>query len=158
MASPVRAKLFAVFLLLVAGCALSPRGDDINLAQVSTQQVVARLALYEDSMRRMDYDQSADMFTESGEVSSVGAAAVQGREAIRKFLKSFAAFRILAYSTLADSTAVDGISATQLGVYSQTVIVPAGDTIHVHGRFEALWSHQPNGDWQLQRMHTIPIK
>ena len=56
----------------------------------------------------------------------------------------------------AESTVIDGASAHQTGTYSQAVVVPGGTTVHVRGRFAAVWTRAGGGPWLLTRMATTP--
>ena len=135
--------------LACAACVAPP-------AVPAQQQVAARLAGYEEVMRRMNFDQAANFFTVTGQVSHADAPPIAGREAIRAFLKSFAAYKVLAYHLTVDSTQADGDSATQAGTYTQTVTLPQGNTVQVSGLFETAWQREADGQWRLARMHTMP--
>lgn len=143
-------------LLAFAACSNRPRKTSETPAASPEAQVIAQLANYEGALRQMNYDQVADYFAKTGEIENPGSPSVQGREAIRKFLKSFAGFRILESTARAESTIVDGHSARQAGAYAQTVIIPGGNTVRVRGRFEAHWSQESDGQWRLTRMQTTP--
>ncbi len=146
------------FIFVVVGCA-SPARDTraISTARIE-RQLVVELAHYGEALGQMDYDQVANFFVESGEVTHSGGEPVRGRESIRKFLKSFAEFKVLEYVIRAESTVVEGATAKQTGFFSQTVVIPNGNTVRVRGLFEASWIQGSNGRWNLARMQTAPDK
>ena len=157
-------------------------------AQTASLQADVQRALnaYREGILRSDADGLAALFTANAEVSHGDAPPVLGREAIRLFLKSFSAFRVQEYVLRADTTDVRlatsrtntntntdtntkintninininiNMSATQNGVYQQTVIAPKGAVLKVQGKFVANWVRVSNGtgdaSWQLTRMHT----
>ena len=151
-------------------------------AQPASLQADVQRALnaYREGILRSDADGLAALFTANAEVSHGDAPPVLGREAIRLFLKSFSAFRVQEYVLRADTTDVRlatsrtntntdtstkintniniNMSATQNGVYQQTVIAPKGAVLKVQGKFVANWVRVSNGtgdaSWQLTRMHT----
>jgi uncharacterized protein (TIGR02246 family) len=137
-------------LLLLGGCTAprTPVGPE--------NDVLARLSLYEDGIRRMDFNQVADLFAPEGEVVNPGGAPVRGRETIRRFLRSFAGYKVVENTVRAESTRIDGSSAHQVGTYTQAVVVPGGTTVHVRGRFAADWQREGAGPWLLVRMATTP--
>jgi uncharacterized protein (TIGR02246 family) len=140
--------------LAVLLCALAPAAAAQAPAEA---QLTARLAEYETVVRRMLHDKAAEFFTDKGEVSHADATPVVGREAIRGFLKSFAAYKVLDYKLVADSTQVDGNTARQAGSFAQTVTLPQGNTVQVRGLFEAHWVRDGDtGPWRLARLHTMP--
>lgn len=146
------------FIFVVIGCA-SPAHDTRAISAAGTEQkLVLELANYGEALRRMDYDQVANFFVESGEVTHSGGEPVRGRESIRKFLKSFAEFKVLEYAIQAESIVVEGSAAKQTGFFSQTVVIPNGNTVRIRGRFEASWIQSSNGQWNLARMQTAPDK
>lgn len=77
--------------------------------------------------------------------------------AILAHLKSFSAYHVFADRLTADTTLVHGDSARQTGTFWQRVRIPAGDTVEVHGRFEADWI-KVGPAWRLRRLATAPPK
>jgi hypothetical protein len=47
-------------------------------------------------------------------------------------------------------------SIHQLGLYTQTAILPYGDTIRVKGKIDLWWSKNNHGIWALQKVMTLP--
>ena len=129
--------LLVLAFLIGAGCSSTAREKPTDTAAQRESALVAALARYEGALRRMDFEEVARCFAESGEMSTVGAPPVQGRAAIRAFLEQFADFKILELSVHAEHTAIDGVAAQQSGTYTQTVVVPGAETVHVHGQFDA---------------------
>jgi|GEM_PF-2119025 len=122
---------------------------------LAQQQVLSQLAKYEDAMRRMAYNEIAELFTIDGEILHNSGAPIQGREAIRLFMGSFSNYTMLENVTQAESTEIVGNSARQVGHYSQLVRTPANETVQVMGHFEARWARLRNGDWRIVQMHTL---
>ena len=146
------------FIFVVVGCASPAHDARAIFAAGIERQLVVELAHYEEALSRMDYDQVANFFVESGEVTHSGGEPVRGRESIRKFLKSFAEFKVLEYAIQAESTVVEGATAKQTGFFSQTVVIPNGHTVRIRGVFEASWIQGSNGRWNLARIHTATDK
>jgi hypothetical protein len=99
-------------------------------------------------------DQAADLFDTSAEVSHENSPPVVSQASIRKFLASFADYKVLEYQLNATSTVVGGNTASQHGSYHQKVRTPSGETVEVGGVFEADWIREPKHGWLLHRMHT----
>jgi hypothetical protein len=151
---PLRRRLLLAVSLALTLAALPLAGT----AQIPPEsQVIARLADYEAVMRRMLHDKAADFFIDRGQVSHADATPIVGREAIRGFLKSFAAYKVLDYKLVPDSTEVNGYTARQIGSFAQTVTLPQGNTVQVNGLFQADWVRDSEAvPWRLARMHTMP--
>lgn len=149
---------FGLALMLVLGSCNAPTNNKAApVAELSAERrILAQLAKYEDGVRRMDFDDVADLFVANGKVVNPGRPEVEGRELIRVFLKSFSGYKVIENTDHADSTVVEGKSAQQTGTYAQTVTIPEGDTVHVKGRFEAWWVLDYDGEWRLARMETTP--
>jgi uncharacterized protein (TIGR02246 family) len=145
-------------LVAIAGCVSPVSRTPSRPEQSPEQQVALQLARYEDGIRRMDFDAVADLFAPMGELVNPGTPGVYGREAIRKFLHSFDGFKVLENADHAESVVFDGPSLKQVGTYSQTVVIPGGETVKVHGRFEALWERDDDGRWLLASLKTTLVE
>lgn len=132
--------------------------DNARSLQAATpqQQVLVLLATYEGAMRRMAYDEIAELYAIDGEIVHNNGLPIKGRELIRQFLLSFSNYKVIENVTRAETTEITGNTAQQSGLYSQLVVTPSNQTVHASGKFEARWQRQ-DGDWRLVRMHTTSV-
>jgi len=130
------------------------------LAQTSADSasLTASLEHYARLMRRMAHDSISVLFTPTGELAAPGRPPIVGPAAIDSFLHSFSAYRVLGDSMRQVSLAMRGDTAIQSGTFWQRVQVPAGDTVEVHGEFQAEWVRDGSGSWRLRRLGTAPPK
>ncbi len=119
------------------------------------KQVDKQLARYAESIRRMRFKTTADLFTEEGEIVNPGAEPIHGRETIRGFLDSFSQYRVTAYSIKSGSTVIQYTHAHQEGFYQETLLDPDGHEIKAAGKFLAMWVRDAGGDWYIERMITM---
>ncbi|HUI30488.1 MAG TPA: nuclear transport factor 2 family protein [Candidatus Acidoferrales bacterium] len=148
-----RSNLFlsiAIFVtaLHISACSASKSAADAVRLKGALQR-------YQDLILHMDNDGIADLFAEQGELDNPGESPIQGRESIRKFLKSFTEYKVVEESLDADSTAVAGASATQIVRYHQKVTVPSGKTVEVSGRMKINWIEK-GGRWLILREESLP--
>ena len=98
---------------------------------------------------------AANFYAEQGKVSHGEEPPVNGREAIRKFLNSFAGLKVLDNTLGADSTVLEGRLARQLGHCAQTVVLPDRKVVQVSGAFEDAWDRDSvRQAWKLTCMRT----
>ncbi len=145
--------------LFMAGCAhLSalPGNPPTHQTSGAVEQVDIALARFSRAILRMDSTTIAAQFTENGSMAHQGQQPIVGRAAIKSFLDSFAKFKVLQYDIKATSTSVQYRHATQEGQYSQVVVTPNGNTVHVNGVFAAKWELNSEGVWQISSMRTGP--
>ncbi len=145
---------------LLLGLILGPGLSSAGWAQVSpppgTAPVEDALQHYSLLVAKMANDSIAAMYTADGELAGPGQPPVVGPAAIQAFLQSFAAYRVLTERMTSDSITVQGDTAFQSGRWWQQVIIPAGDTVAVHGGFSAQWLRDSAGEWHLRRMAARP--
>ena len=141
-----RVPLCAVLLLLVAGC----KGDD----SADVVAVQKSLAEYSRLVLQMDHHRIAQFYAADGVLENPGHP-VRGPESIEQFLRGFDAYKVLAYSAVADTTRVHGNQADQAGAYRQRVRLPSSDTVDVHGRFRVEWERS-HGGWLIRSMSATP--
>lgn len=133
---------------LLSGCRSGAARDRATLD--------AALAHYAALVLHMDAHGIAALYAPDGALGNEGQMIVRGPEAIEEYLRGFDAYHVLAYSAVADTTAVLGANGYQAGAYRQRVQLPSRDTVEVHGRFQVEWTRQPDGAWRIQRMRAIP--
>jgi uncharacterized protein (TIGR02246 family) len=143
-------------LIIAAGCGGGGARDRAAGDASDTAAVQARLAEYAQLVRQMDHHGIAQLYAQDGVLGNAGSKGVQGPEAIENFLRGFDAYRVVAYSVVADTTRVNGRAAYQAGSWRQRVRVPKGDTVEVHGRFQLEWVRGPHGSWLIHRLGAIP--
>lgn len=85
-----------------------------------------------------------------------GGPPAVGPAAIRAYLGTFAAYRVLASRLTVDVTRAAADTAVQASTFWQHARLPAGDTVQAHGRFDARWIRTPDGAWLLRRLVTTP--
>lgn len=153
----LRNVLVCMLLTQISGCGfVIVRGVRHAYAEYGKQQkaVAAELARYGGYVRVMENEKVADMFDPEGELSVENETPVVGRGAILKFLNTAPRDTVIDYAVSATTTAVEGTRATQKGHYYQKALSAAGETVQVHGSFEATWAYQRGGQWLISRMHT----
>ncbi len=148
--------------ITICGCQTAPRKNEnapprpvtTMSMQSGEQQVVLQFRRYENAIRYMRYDDAADIFAADGVLEHVGANAVNGREAIRAYLRSFAGYTVLEHSMTIDTSAVADRAAQQAGRYAQRVETPDRTSVKVSGSFNVRWQRSPDGIWQITHMQT----
>jgi uncharacterized protein (TIGR02246 family) len=145
--------LFALAVSLPVGCG---KQSARRRESQSQQEVKIALSQYREAVLKQDSGAITALFEERAAISHGGQRPIVGREKIRKFLQSFAAYRVLSYDIEARSTDVEGDVATQDGNYRQTVVVPDGKTITVRGSIHARWKRH-GGKWLIESMHTASL-
>jgi uncharacterized protein (TIGR02246 family) len=149
-----------VLLLLVT---FSARGGTVPMPKVSPPAVHDARADVESAMQDYarlqavaDSEGLAAFFTQDGELLEPGMDALNGRDAIRKFLNSFADVRIEWASMTSGSIDVWGDAAVQWGSYAQRVTLPGKPAEEHRGRYVAQWSRQASGKWLIRRLMMQP--
>ena len=135
--------LSAALLLPEIACRPTPRA-----------RLDAALAHYAALSAAMAHDSVAALFTDDGELAGGGPAPLVGPAAIAAFLHTFSGYHVLHDELVADSSRIASDTAWQEGTYRQRVVVPAGDTVEVSGRFRITWRDLPKGGWKIRRMET----
>lgn len=137
-------------LNIVSGNAQTPE----KATPEPASEVDSALASYRAAVLEMKSAQIAALFTEQATIAHGEQTPIAGRENIRRFLDSFAGYKVLSYDLKADATAVQDNQATQSGSYAQTVTNPENKTLQVQGTFRARWARQENGAWLIEEMRT----
>jgi uncharacterized protein (TIGR02246 family) len=141
-----RAALCVGLLLLAIGC----KGDTSR----DTAAVKASLDEYSRLVLAMDHHRIAQLYAADGVLDKPGKP-LRGPEEIEQFLRGFDAYKVLAYSAVAETTRVHGDEAHQAGTYRQRVRLPSSDTVEVHGRFRVDWQ-RGTGGWLIRKMSATP--
>lgn len=118
--------------------------------------VVAALERYRLAALRMDVRAITALLPSNASMAHESHVPVVGRDGIRRFLESFATFKVLTYDLAALETTVDGTTARQRGQYAQTVRIPGGSAVRVNGTFRAEWRLTPQ-EWQIVRTRTAGV-
>ncbi len=139
-----------LLLLMAGGCRSAPP------TVATTQSLQDALDHYSQLVEGMQSDSIAALFTADGELGAAGQPAVVGPGAIAAHLHTFDQYRVLSERLMVDSSAIIADSGFQRGHYAQTVILPAGDTVTVSGRFTVEWLNDGHGKWRVRRMGTAP--
>ena len=139
-------RLAVAMLILATGC----RGGSAK----ETAALEARLAEYVQLVQKMDHHGIAQLYSPYGELQA-GPNPVVGPGAIEAFLRGFSDTKVLEYTATADTTIVHGDRGHQSGPFHQRVRVPNGQTLDIHGRFQADWERARDGRWMIRRMGTV---
>ena len=131
---------------------LSPQTKAANHAFTAEENVSGMLRSYGDMLRGMKFLEMSRLFADSGAIVNPGQPSIVGPKAIRKFLEGFATYRITEYRLDVDTVNVLGDSATANAHFTQIVIVPVGDTLHVVGKIHSRWTRDSQGHWKIQEM------
>ena len=138
----------------LASALLLPLPVTAQRRDVDDMRVTLALQAYQLATLRMDTPVIVALFTPDATIAHESQPPIAGRDSIRRFLESFAQYKVRAYTMIVTSQTVTGDSATQLGTYEQTVRPPGGRELHVRGTFAASWARQPDKHWLLTRMET----
>ena len=66
-------------------------------------------------------------------------------------------FKVLSEEVTADTvTARDPAHGQASGTYRQSVRLPKGDVVEVHGTYTAEWLRAADGTWQMERITAVP--
>jgi len=141
-------KTLAPILLLLLLVACADRKSEIEKA----------MRQYDGLSFRMSADSLADSYLPTGVLNGKGMKKQEGRDSIRKFLKSFntAGIHLISNSTKAESITFNGDTAVVLGSYEQKAKLPQGDTGTYTGKFTAKWL-KVDSRWLIANMYTTPI-
>jgi uncharacterized protein (TIGR02246 family) len=142
-------------MLLLGGISCAPRGK--SSAEVETE-LRGATEQYATLVRNMDSAGIAAMYTDDGAMGVVGQPLVQGPKAIESFLEKFKEFQVQSEKMTVQSVAGSSDKAHVTGRYDQSVRLPAGNVVEVHGGFAADWVRLPSGSWRIHRMQAIPDK
>lgn len=138
-------KCLAVAAVVMA-CACATAGSPEAAIRAATQR-------YDGYVLAMNHAAIAAMFAPDGELDVPGGEPVRGPASIEKYLQGFSAFHVLADRMTTDRVDVRGTTAHSEGTYEQSVRLPNGSTVQVHGRYTAEWVEQ-GGAWMLRRLST----
>jgi uncharacterized protein (TIGR02246 family) len=141
----------ALLVLLGCGAATPPPAAPPPAPEAS---VVSALAAYRESVLAMNVDASVALMEPDVAVSHGDQPGLVGRDKVEAMLRTFAGYKMQAYTLVAESTAVTGETAQQHGHWTQDVTAPDGKPIHVSGVFDATWHHDADGAWRIAKMHT----
>ena len=154
VARRISASALALLAAIAVACAPTRGANAPASSAAAANAIGAQLERYRAAVMTMDYDAIASVFTADAALSHETQAPIIGRDSIRKFLMSFAAYRVTAYQLVADSQTVNGAAARADGHYAQTVRVPDGSTVSVAGTFTTQWHREPDGIWLITSLHT----
>jgi uncharacterized protein (TIGR02246 family) len=111
---------------------------------------------YADLILAMDAAGLSAAFAPDGEMVVVGQPPVRGRAPIREAFESFKDYKVQAEEMTADYIALSGTGARAEGTYKQTVRVPDGSVVSVHGTYVADWIRAADGSWLIKTLTTTP--
>jgi uncharacterized protein (TIGR02246 family) len=129
---------------MLVGCATAAPERGVNDA----------LAAYRQSVLAMNVDASVALMEPDVAVSHGDQPGLAGRDKVEAMLRTFAGYKMQAYTLVAESTTVTGDTAQQHGHWTQDVTPPDGKPVHVSGMFDATWHHDADGAWRIAKMHT----
>jgi uncharacterized protein (TIGR02246 family) len=106
--------------------------------------------------RAVDGDAVASKFTLDGTLFEPGIQPLSGREAIRKFMKSFPGVQVHAATKTAEEIQVFGDVGYVWGAYFEKLSFPGQPTSEQHGRFVMEWRRQ-SSVWRVRRYFRVPV-
>lgn len=126
-------------------------------AQGDAAAVEAAMQHYGELIKAMDAEGIAALYTPDGVMSDTRRS-FQGPQAIHDYLASFngQGIEVTDYSVTTHSLTLEGDTAVQEAVYDQTVRLATGRVVHARGRIHAEWVRQPDGEWLVRLLHTVP--
>jgi len=141
-------------LFLATSCApqgkAPPRHADVDAELRQATQRYARLVLH------MDNAGIAALFTEDGQLVTQGQKPIEGPKEIESFLEKFKQYHVQAESLETQAVTGNADSGQVTGRYHQSVRLPAGNVVDVHGAFTADWVRGSDDVWRMRRMTAIP--
>jgi ketosteroid isomerase-like protein len=145
-------RFLAVATLLLAAAASVPL-----FAEQATAGVEAAMQHYIRTIRQVNSDSAAAMFTAGADLYEGGMQSLHGREAIRTFLKPFDGKAVVDTATSTTlAIEVHGTTAYLWGEYYQHTRIPPGRFAPYHGRFVSEWHREGDGQWRIARMMMQP--
>ena len=119
--------------------------------------VAAAWEHYVATLKLVNSDSVAAMFTDSAEMFQSGAAPIRGRAAIRGFLAPFDGHaHVDSVTSTTMSISVYGDAAYQWGSYHQVARLDAAPAGSFDGRFVAEWRRGGDGSWKMRRILMQP--
>ncbi len=122
------------------------------LVLLPENEILKSLKQYDNFILQNNADSIAAMFLPNGNLGNMAI----GRDSIFKFLLKFKNIKVLATRTVSRQLISEGEAIHQLGQYTQTAVLPHGDTIRVKGKIDLWWSKNNHGIWALQKVLTAP--
>ena len=147
-------------LALAAACGVHHTAPTPSIAatlQASRNAVEAAMHAYAVDLQRGTPEAVAQHFTSEGELVLPGIAPLQGREAIRAFLKPLVAtVEVISVEIDTDTLTVDGPRAEQRGAYKQIAGERGQPPQPYHGKYQAEWRLESDQQWRLARLTMLP--
>jgi ketosteroid isomerase-like protein len=144
----------ALALVVLLGCGAAAPPPAVSPPPAPDAAVVSALAAYRESVLAMNVDASVALMEPDVAVSHGDQPGLVGRDKVEAMLRTFAGYKMQAYTLVAESTTVTGATAQQHGHWTQDVTTPDGKPVHVAGVFDAIWHHDADGAWRIAKMHT----
>ena len=144
----------ALALIALIGCGAGSPTPTRTPTPTPETDVVAALGAYRESVLAMNVDASVALMEPDVAVSHGDQPGLVGRDKVGAMLRTFAGYKMQAYTLVAESTTVTGETAQQHGHWTQDVTTPDGKPVHVSGVFDATWHHDADGAWRIAKMHT----
>lgn len=155
-ARPVAAA-FLIALTPLAACSTREAPPVPAETNQKRAEVEAALQRYQAAARLVDPDSIASFFTSTGILFEPGINPVQGKNAVRAFVASFAGARVDSATATPDTVQVFGNTAYVWGSYFERLSFPGQPDSEQHGKFVAQWTREGNGQWLIERLFRVPI-
>ena len=107
---------------------------------------------YDRLVMKLDADSIALLYTPDGRMGEMA----EGRDSIRAFLSSFTNIKVLSQHSTSDSVKITADTAVQNGIYLQSDVISARDTVRLKGEYTATWQWLNDG-WHIKKMETKPL-
>ncbi len=145
--------VFGLGAVLVQAC--SPAGDEATPDQTADVLLLIERAKadLDSAHQTADADRVAMLFTEDAVWLSNGMVDLSGREAIRAFTRRFFGIHtVKVYALTMIELEVYGSAAYDRGTFVWTSISSDQDTSVQRGRYSAVRTRGPDGQWRIHRL------
>jgi uncharacterized protein (TIGR02246 family) len=139
-------------------CAIAALGLSTiaTAASPAVSEIVVRTQNYSDLLVKMDAEALAMFYAADAQVAVSGSKPIQGRDAIKAHLQTFAGYQVLSDVMTAENIAVKGGAASVDGTYTQQVVGPKGKQFTARGKYKADWVKGQDGQWRIKSMLATP--
>lgn len=107
------------------------------------------LARYTELFNAGDAAGLAELYAEDAQLMAPHAAAVEGREAIRKFWEGVFGMGKASFALTTLEAFNNGTLGYSLGGYTLSIAPAEGDAMTDEGKYVIVWKRGPGGAWQL---------
>jgi hypothetical protein len=122
------------------------------------EDVESLLNQYSNFIKSNKPDSISTLYASNGKLSGEGQLAIVSPDSIGNFLKGFSDFNVLEYKFTSDSIFFQKDSAFAIGSYFQKVVIPAGDTLELGGKYSVDFTRNASNQWLIGKMYTYDYR